>query len=179
VLQRGNRYLQSILRAFNNHYRELGGVDRTRASENPTISVSDGILQCYKKEAIPAINLACFQQLFQGTCSGARYERATHSRLGRITRLRPTLQNYPRPLAQRDFILGPALDCRPIRSHCHGVIIEAGKVLGKAISRAVPNVDAKGKVGLRLHGGESDSTRPHPALFIRHVVASRSLPRLL
>jgi hypothetical protein len=65
---------------------------------------------------------------------------------------RPVLHHHPRAVRQRDLIFGPILDCRPIRSHRHGIILDAGEVFGEAISGAVPNVDAKGKVGLGFRG---------------------------
>jgi hypothetical protein len=88
----------------------------------------------------------------------------------------PALQHYPCVLTQRDFILGPALDCRPIRSNRRGVILEAGQVFGDAISSAIPNVDAKGKVGLRLH--EANPTRLAQAPHYLYAMLNRPLPTL-
>ena len=58
-------------------------------------------------------------------------------------------------------------------------VIDARDVLKDAVRGVVAGIHAKGKVGLGLHRAKSDWTGPRPALFISHVVASRSLLRLL
>jgi hypothetical protein len=54
----------------------------------------------------------------------------------------------------------------------------ARDVLDDAVACVVPDVHAEGEMRLGFHG-QVHSTCPGPLLFIPHVVASRSLPRLL
>src|SRR5262249_29857735 len=47
---------------------------------------------------------------------------------------RPVLHHHPRALAQSNLVLRPALNRSPICGHRHGVIVEAAKVFGEAIT---------------------------------------------
>jgi hypothetical protein len=74
----------------------------------------------------------------------------------------------------------PARDCRPVGRLRDLDVIDASDVLKDAIRGAVPNIDAKGKVGLGLHRGQNPTGLARaPRYLYPHVVASCNLPRLL
>jgi len=90
----------------------------------------------------------------------------------------PALVHHPDALPQRDPRRWPAGDRRPIGRLRDLEVIDASDVFEDAVRGAVPDINAEGKMRLGLHG-QVDSTRPGPLVFIPHVVASCSLPRLL
>jgi ATP-dependent DNA ligase len=61
---------------------------------------------------------------------------------------------------------------------CHLEVVHASDVLNDAVAAVVPDVHTEGEVRLGFLD-KSHSTCPGPLLFIPHVVASRSLSRLL
>src|SRR5215813_4714671 len=75
---------------------------------------------------------------------------------------RPILHHHTRALAERDLLARLRCDSGPISCHRHHMVVEASEVLDDIVAVAVPDIDPKGKIGLRLHRGESDSTRPRP-----------------
>src|SRR5262249_24243851 len=82
-------------------------------------------------------------------------------------------------LPQGDARRWPARHRRPVGRLRHLEVIHASDVLDNAVACVVPDIHAKSEMGLGLHRGQIHWAGPRPALFITHVVASRSLPRLL
>jgi hypothetical protein len=91
----------------------------------------------------------------------------------------PGVMHYPDALPQGDARRWPA---------CHGClvgrfgyleVVHASDVLHDAVAGVVPNVHAEGKVRLGFHGQVPTRLVLARWYLYRHVVASRSLPRLL
>src|SRR5262249_23135269 len=66
----------------------------------------------------------------------------------------------PRALPQRDFFARLLLDRRPIGRDRDKVAVAAREVIDDVGARVIPNIDAKCKMGLFLHGLRLDSPWP-------------------
>jgi hypothetical protein len=67
---------------------------------------------------------------------------------------------------------GQRATAAPVGRLCHLEVVHASDVLDDAVACVVPDVHADGEVVSVFIGAKSDSTRPCPALFIRHLSAS-------
>jgi hypothetical protein len=86
----------------------------------------------------------------------------------------------PDAVSQGDARRWPARHGCPVSRLCHLEVVYPSDMLNDAVACVVPDVHAEGKMRLGLHRGQIRLDWPAPPRYLYlHVVASRSLSRLL